>query len=286
VIWAIVALFLSGFGYWLLNRYEVIAPVTPAKPSPVVEAPVLPAGMVLVEGGKFMMGSNVKGEEDAAPRHEVAVSTFLLGDHEVTNQEYADFLNKYGSDRIQANDYAGELLLETHPLGLIKVNNLWIPGPGREEYPVVNVTWFGAWLYAQQKGGRLPSEAEWEYAARGGPKSGGYRFSGDNDYNNIAWNEANSKGETHPVKQKKPNELGIYDLNGNVYEWCQDWFGENVYKSATSKDPKGATNGESRIMRGGSWSVPAQSITYRDYDAPTRKTDGLGFRVAMDYKTK
>ena len=127
---------------------------------------------------------------------------------------------------------------------------------------------------------RLPTEAEWEYAARGGNKSKGYKYSGGNTIGNVAWYTDNSSS-THDVNTKAANELGIYDMSGNVYEWCQDWYGN--YSSSSQTNPTGPSSGSNRVSRGGSWNYSARScrVSYRNYCSPDVGYDNLGLRLVL-----
>jgi formylglycine-generating enzyme required for sulfatase activity len=182
----------------------------------------LPPGMVFVAGGTFQMGSN--SESDEKPIHTVTVSSFYMDKTEVTQAEYRKVMGKTPSSF-----------------------------SGCDDCPVEKVSWHDANAYAKKVGKRLPTEAEWEYAARGGNKSKGYTYSGSNDLDAVAWYNNNSGSKTHPVAQKQPNELGLYDMSGNVWEWCSDWYDEGYYSGSPQTDPQGSNSGKKRVLRGGGW---------------------------------
>jgi len=228
--------------------------------------------MVFVQGGTFQMGSN-NGSSDEKPVHSVTVSDFYIGKYEVTRKEWKEIMG-------------------TNPSNW-KGDNL----------PVEKVSWYDAVEFCNKKsredgltpcysgsgknitcnfsanGYRLPTEAEWEYAARGGNKSKGYTYSGSNTVDNVAWYDGNSGSETHPAGTKQPNELGIYDMSGNVWEWCWDWKGS--YGSSSQTNPTGASNGSRRMRRGGSWYSVAKYcwIAIRNHSIPDLTLSYIGFRL-------
>jgi formylglycine-generating enzyme required for sulfatase activity len=219
--------------------------------------------MVLVRGGTFQMGSN-DGGSDEKPVHSVTVDDFYISKYEVTFAQYDKFCE--ATNRKQPDD----------------------EGWGHGNRPVINVSWHDAVAYCKWAGGRLPTEVEWEYAARGGNKSRGYKYAGSNDIDKVAWQSGDdwgSLGSTKPVGQKQPNELGLYDMSGNVWEWCSDWYGENYYKQSPSSNPKGPSSGKYRVLRGGSWYYvswlcrAANRIRYH----PVVRTNHYGFRIAQDF---
>ena len=128
---------------------------------------------------------------------------------------------------------------------------------------------------------RLPIGAEWEFAARGRNNSKGYKYSGSNNIDIVAWYDDNSNDETHPVGQKSPNELGLYNMSGNVWEWCSDWHGD--YRSSSQTNPKGASSGTYRVNRGGSrdYSPRPCRVSYRDFNSPGNRNNDLGLRLAL-----
>ena len=137
-------------------------------------------------------------------------------------------------------------------------------------------------MNADASGYRLPTEAEWEYAACGGNKRKGYKYSGSDNLNAVAWYYDNSGGESHNVATKSPNELGLYDMSGNVWEWCWDWYDSYYYSRGPASNPSGASSGLSRVCRGGNYgrSDNICRVTARNYDfPPVVRASGLGFRV-------
>lgn len=220
---------------------------------------------IFVEGGTFMMGSN-DGYDNEKPVHRVTVSDFYISETEVTFEQYDKFCEETGREKPSDR------------------------GWGRGIRPVINVNWHDAVAYcewASKMTGmkiRLPYEAEWEYAARGGNKSRGYKYSGSNDIDAVAWYGGNSGVQTHPVKMKQPNELGIYDMSGNAWEWCADWYDERYYLKSPSENPKGPVNGEARVLRGGSWSSYGYfcRVAVRVRNVPDGRDFDVGFRLARE----
>ena len=213
--------------------------------------------MVFVEGGTFQMGSN-DGESDEQPVHQVTLSNYHIGKTEVTQELWQAVMGSNPS-------YSG------------------FKGA---KNPVNNVSWNDCQEFISKlnrlTGGRfrLPTEAEWEYAARGGNKSRGYKYSGSDYLGRVAWYEDNSDSKVHPVGSKSPNELGLYDMSGNVREWCSDWY--DSYLSSPQTNPTGPSSGNNRMGRGGSWDHNATRcrVANRGGSAPAFSSGSLGLRLA------
>ena len=214
--------------------------------------------MVRVEGGTFLMGSkDSKAESDEKPMHLVTLSTYSIGETEVTQELWQAVMGS---------------------------NPSYFKGAKR---PVEKVSWEDCQQFIQKlnqltgKRFRLPTEAEWEYAARGGNKSKGYKYAGGNDIGSVAWYSGNSGNATHDVATKQANELGLYDMSGNVYEWCQDWYGK--YTRGAQTNPTGPQGGSIRVYRGGSWGSSAGDCrsSYRFGNAPSYIGGFLGLRLAL-----
>lgn len=216
--------------------------------------------MIHVEGGTFTMGATSEMEDswdNEKPTHRVTLSSYYVGEAPVTQAQWKSVMGNNPSI------FKGE------------------------QNPVESVSWDDCQDFIKKlnkktgKKFRLLTEAEWEFAARGGNKSKHTQYSGNNNLDEVAWYVNNSDDETHPVKQKKPNELGIYDMSGNVWECCQDWYGD--YKKGSQTNPTGPSSGPFRVFRGGSCFVDAWScrLSYRYNYSPDFAVYGLGLRLAL-----
>ncbi|MBE6202609.1 MAG: formylglycine-generating enzyme family protein [Rikenellaceae bacterium] len=228
--------------------------------------------MIWVEGGRFDMGSPAGvGNSNEQPRHSVTLDGYWIAETEVTQGLWR---------------------------AVMGAEKGWTQGYGYgTNYPAYYVSYTEAIDFCKELNAKtnykynftLPTEAQWEYAARGGNKSNGYTYSGSNTLDNVAWYWNNSNGNngntygTHEVKTKSSNELGIYDMSGNVWEWCSDWYGKNYYKESPPKNPKGPSTGDRRVLRGGSWAalpITAESLIATARNPGSSDFD-FGFRLAV-----
>ncbi len=250
--------------------------------------------MVFVQGGEFYMGNDYSpgpSARDEKPEHKVKISDFYIGKYEVTFDQFDLFSEATGYPKPDDGGF------------------------GRGKHPVINVSWIGAikycnWLSSSfhldkvyefkedsmgfviekvnwdANGYRLPTEAEWEYAARGGVESKGFPYPGSTNLDDVAWYSANSGDHTHEVGQKKPNELGLYDMLGNAYEWCWDWYDPKYYANSPDTDPHGPQTGSDRVYRGGSFKSPRSymRITKRFHFMPNKSQGTIGIRLARTKK--
>jgi len=254
--------------------------------------------LVFVKGGNYQIGSIIgRCKDDERPVHNTTLNDFYISKYEITFEAYDAFCEKTSHSK-------------PHDRG-------W----GRGKRPVIYVSWYDAvefcnWLSEQEgltpcykiyknhqdpnknsryddkkwlvecnfgaNGYRLPTEAEWEYASRGGLQSSHYVYSGSNNIEEVAWYPDNTGGKTNPVGTKKPNELGIYDMTGNALEWCWDWYDENYYQNSPQNNPKGTSSGWWRVLRGGSliYDMWLCRSTYRHWRRPDESDLDFGFRVA------
>lgn len=218
--------------------------------------------MVYVEGGTFMMGATAEQGDDASdnekPAHQVTLSSYYIGETVVT-QALWEAVMKWSNPSNRRGD------------------NL----------PVESVSWKDSQEFIKRlnkmtrRTFRLPTEAEWEYAARGGKKSQKYKYSGSDDIEAVSWYSGNNGDGTHPVKGKRANELGLYDMSGNVYEWCSDWYGD--YVSGSQTDPCGPSSRSNRVVRGGCWRSYARycRVSYRGSSTPSDRCINYGLRLVL-----
>jgi formylglycine-generating enzyme required for sulfatase activity len=247
-------------------------PVQPVAP-PVVNPQPAPANMVRVEGGTFQMGST-NGDSTEKPVHTVTVKGFYMGRTEVTQKEWQEIMGSNPSnfkgdnlpvERVSWNDAIEYCNRRSLKEGLTPAYR----GSGNNITCDFNAT-----------GYRLPTEAEWEYAAKGGNQDYlSYEYAGGTSADSVAWYYNNSGSTTHPVGTKQPNSLGLYDMSGNVYEWCWDWYGN--YSSGSQTNPTGASSGPYRVFRGGSWGDGAAGVlaANRGSGTPSDRYAILGFRL-------
>jgi len=251
--------------------------------------------MVWVEGGSFMMGSN-DGEEDEKPVHEVTLKGFYMGKYEVTRGQFRKFIEATNY-QTEAEKDGGAWIWSSEEKKWVKKDGLnWKKDAKgidcyktKENHPVIFVSYNDAiayinWLKStSNKKYRLPTEAEWEYAAKGGNKNSLYKYAGSDNIDEVAW-YGNANDETHPIGTKKANALSIFDMTGNVNEWCSDWYDKNHYQYSIKSNPEGGLSGDYRVLRGGSFvnhwldCRPAN----RNYYKPFISYYFIGFRLAQD----
>ena len=216
--------------------------------------------MVLVGGGTFQMGDD-HGYEMEKPVHTVRLKSYYMDKYEVTVGEYRKFCIATKREMPEKPAWG------------------W-----NDKNPISKVCWDDAASYAAWAGKRLPTEAEWEFAARGGTQSKGWKYSGSDNIDEVAWYVENSKNKVHPVGTKKRNELGIFDMTGNVVEWCADKYDGNYYKVSPEKNPQGSHIGSDRVLRGGSYSGDTDDcrIAKRFSRKPGTSLLRFGFRCAAE----
>lgn len=215
--------------------------------------------MIFIDGGTFEMGSKTGGS-DKKPVHTVRLDDFYIGKYEVTQAQYKAVMGDDG----HLNFFEG------YP-----------------DCPAERISWYNAVRFITKLNAlsgeeyRLPTEAEWEYAAKGGNKSRSFKYSGSDSACDVAWRNDNADLMTHPVGLKTPNELGIFDMSGNVWEWCSDFYSESYYSISPKRNPYGPATGTGRVIRGGSWFQDSfgLNITDRKGINPEWQLGFVGFRL-------
>lgn len=242
------------------------------------------ANFSFIPKGDFKMGTNEGPFSSWGPTHAVYLSAFWMQNYEVTNLEFSEFLNIYGNQRSPDGDTW--LKEDGKNLHIYLYDGRWNVDEGYENHPVVQVSWYGATAYCDYIGGRLPTEAEWEKAARGGLEGAIYPWGNNNSVCTPgAENGAQSDkcgGGIRSVGSFTPNGYGLYDMAGNLWEWVSDWYGENYYSISPYENPLGPDYGERRSCRGGAWDSWYLEVATRNFCGPQAHNDYLGFRCVID----
>ncbi len=247
---------------WLIDM--IMAPPSPQSQDVTLDVNGVNITMVLVEGGTFTMGATPDQWPDhrrnEVPLHEVTLSSYYISQTEVTQELWEAVMG------FNPSQFAGD------PQRPVEMVSLFDCARFVDKLTEITGRVF-----------RMPTEAEWEYAARGGNRSQSFKYSGSNMAEDVAWYNGNADNTTHPVATKAPNELGIYDMSGNVLEWCQDWYAS--YDEGPCTNPVGPESGYENVYRGGSWnndSVMCRNAT-RDMADPHTTSNMMGLRVVMNY---
>lgn len=252
-----------------LEKATIIKEISKVKPSIQKEdkkntthliEPLLRIHFTWIEGGCYDMGNNLDtGDQDEKPLHKVCVDSFYMGTYEITQTQYVKVMHKNPST----------------------IKNTY------KQYPVESVSWLATQKFISRLNKqseykfRLPTEAEWEHAARSGNET--FTYAGSNDIYDIAWGIHNDAGYIRPVGQKQPNTVGLYDMSGNVAEWCSDWYSHNYYRHKEHKNPKGPRESDKKVTRGGSFKSFMHQLRVADRSSvsPECSLDSIGFRLVF-----
>jgi len=253
---------------------------------------------VQLKGSTFNLGDEFQdGYFDEKPLLSVKIDDFEISKFEITNTQFSSFLKSYGSDKVKNGEYEDEMMIYENDKGLKYLQRTWNPSVGYENFPVVGVTWYGAMEFCKYFHYRLPTEAEWEYAAKelgkkikygngsdiANPREINFNYNKSNDstLNNTL---STISGTQQSVGAYPPNILGIFQMSGNVWEWCLDWY-ESAHNPEKTVNPTGPWLGKYKVIRGGSFNNSAQAVrnTERSFLAPHRYAKDDGFRVARSF---
>ena len=255
-----------------MSKHVLLVPALIMSAIVTGQSPVgdVPEGMALIKGGTFLMGSNANERYPSFPAHPVTVGSFYMDTREVTNSEYDAYCRATG-----------------HKYPEFWGMDIYKSGPGYPDHPVIGVSQYDAALYAEWAGKRLPTEAEWEYAARGGVEEMDYPHGEKADRALARFNDPHAEKGPVPVGSYEPNGYGLYDMSGNVWEWVADWFDAAYYSESPDRDPKGPGTGNFRVFRGGGWhSGPGCSMVHHRNALPRHCVDMAGgFRCVKDPDT-
>ncbi|MBM4399994.1 MAG: formylglycine-generating enzyme family protein [Candidatus Cloacimonetes bacterium] len=247
---------------------------------------------ILVNGGTFTMGKTQGASTAVDAPHQVTISSFYIGKYEVTQGEWSaifgsnpsNFAGDLGRPVEMVNWYLALVYCNKRSIAesltpVYSINNTTNPIGWGQIPNISNQNWNNAVCNMNANGYRLPTEAEWEYAARGASNTPDYLYSGSNDINSVAWYVTNSNGSTRRFGLKQANGLGIYDMSGNVWELCWDWYAN--YNTDPANNPTGPATGQTKVIRGGCWYGLGDysGVSHRGYKNPSYKDDGIGIRL-------
>jgi sulfatase modifying factor 1 len=243
--------------------------------------------LVFIEKGAFKRGDK-NGEVDEKPVRKIKIESFYIGKYEVSNSEFVEFLNVNGN-QVEGNTQWINLDGKWNNLKcrIYEKNNRFFVEEGYEYFPVNFVSWYGAKAYCLWKGGRLPTEAEWEYVAKGGKYSKKQIIKEfEKNISKYSWYFYNSDNQMHKRGQKASNTLGLFDIYGNLWEWCSDFYNANYYTTKINKNPQGPISGDYKVIRGGSWTNKEEMMRISNRNAinPNSNKINLGFRIAFSIK--
>jgi len=304
-LWSGVLLAAMAAGIWSLTRYGDHSSEHQSPPS-AASAQGGPAGphtpenrRVPIPRGTFRMGNDLSPWSDERPAHDVTVGPFLMDAHEVTNRQFARFVEQTGYVTT-AQKHGWSYVYDRQTDQWVKTTGADWRHPGgsetslvaREDFPVVHVSWYDAAAYARWAGGSLPTEAQWEYAARGGLRDADYPWGNEErpggryqaNYRQFGPDRgADGFAALAPVGRFPAHGFGLYDMSGNVWEWCADWYAEDAYAASSSENPAGPTQGRLRVVRGGSWLSPegyrpGHRVWSRGAREPDYTSEDVGFR--------
>lgn len=285
----------SAFYLIFLLFLSLFCPIGAAAAGPEPE-------MALIPGGDFFMGSPESSgfTRPEWPRHKVSLDPFLMDKYEVSNEQFAAFLNAMADKKaaftrgkwiVIRDDLAIPGKEDWWPTEIVYDSVMFKAAAGFEKYPVLSVSWFAADAYCLWRGARLPTEAEWEKAARGGLSDKSFPWGDELPTHGIVfrnpWRNNYYAAPVERINSYLPNGYGLYQMAGNVAEWCSDWYSDNYYQGSPGKNPKGPESGVTKVVRGGSWAsdVTAIRVAFRNFSQPHFLNSGVGFRCAKDAGT-
>jgi sulfatase modifying factor 1 len=276
----------------------VMLPVTVLAAEPETITAKDGSKMALIPAGKFLMGADDDDIKEMAPWHEVYVDAIYMDVYEITNKQFAKFLNdvrpaegpngKRWNWLVIRNDLELQERYTWWPTEIVYENNKYVALEGSKDQPVITVNWYAADAYCKWAGKRLPTEAEWEKAARGGLKKKRFPWGDEIPTGGVifdkVWRDNMVPAPTGKVGNYYPNGYGLYDMVGNVWEWVYDWFDPGYYSQSPDSNPRGPASGELKVLRGGSWHNMAMGLRVgiRNTEYPMNTGDGVGFRCVKD----